>query len=84
MGVLSEGFLCISLGIVPMEYLLYVDVVGVSLQVQAFHWLMVVGKISTTDNLRRIGMMSDNILDLCVLCKKRRLSSVFFCCEVAT
>lgn len=37
-------------------------------QVEAFCWLVVVGKVSMVDNLRRRGLTSNDMSDICVMC----------------
>lgn len=51
----------------------------------AFCWLAVAAKVSTVDNLRRRGMASSNISDICVMYDKeeKSVNYLFFHCEVA-
>lgn len=46
----------------------------VPLRVEAFCWLAVAVKVSTVDNLRRRGMTSINLFDICLKCGKEKES----------
>lgn len=50
---------------------------------EALCWLVVASKISTVDNLRRKGSLSDNLNDLCSLCGKviESINQAFIHCE---
>ena len=52
-------------------------------RVEAFMWLALSGKVSTADNLRRRGLTSMAISDICVLCGKvnETVDHLFVHCE---
>ena len=54
-------------------------------RMEAFCWLAIAGKISTTDNLRRRGLLSESISDICCLCRRKResIDHLFIHCEIA-
>ena len=52
-------------------------------RVKAFCWLVVIGKVSTVDNIRRRGFTSNDLLDSCVMCGKESINYLFHHCEVA-
>ena len=55
-------------------------------RVEFFFWLTAVAKISTVNNLRRRGILSEAILDICVLCGKEEesINHLFMHCDSAT
>lgn len=55
-------------------------------RVKAFCWLAISGKVSTTDNLRRRGILSDAISDICIFCGKEAesVNHLFLHCEFAS
>ena len=46
-------------------------------RVEAFCWLVVTGKISIVDKLRRRGLASNNISSTCVICGKEKESAIY-------
>lgn len=53
--------------------------------VGAFCWLVVASKVSTVNNIKRRGLMSNNISFTCVMCRRdgESVDQLFLHCKVA-